>query len=432
MQKFIIQAIDFIRGNQIKKSVHDIKVINNEQDIDKIKAYHKERLEILLNTAKQHTDFYSGYGTVEDFSNFPVINKNTINANRASFLNKKYQTDKLRKVTTSGSTGVPFLVYHNPEKTRRQLADNYYFSEACGHFLGQKLYYIRIWNEINDLGRIQRLLKNIVQVNTSTVDHNMVQQLLRDLHQQSGKKSILAYSSSLEAMVHVMRTEKIEVPKIEHLSCIITMAEALNETAKKRLEEALNTKVFSRYSNSENGFFAHQIPYLGNNYKINNASFKIEILDFDSNAEVPNGKPGRIVITDLFNFALPMVRYDTGDIGVMEWVKDEKGANHLVLSKIEGRRLDFISFEGKLISPHTVDYALRTFDQLKQFQLILKKDNTFELLLNTDQELSEQQGEEMKQRLKAYIGEKADITITRVDAIPLLSSGKRKIVKTEE
>ena len=106
----------------------------------------------------------------------------------------------------------------------------------------------------------------------------------------------------------------------------------------------------------------------------------------------------------------------------MEWVKDEKGANHLVLSKIEGRRLDFISFEGKLISPHTVDYALRTFDQLKQFQL----------LLNTDQELSEQQGEEMKQRLKAYIGEKADITITRVDAIPLLSSGKRKIVKTEE
>jgi hypothetical protein len=61
-------------------------------------------------------------------------------------------------------------------------------------------------------------LKNIVQVNTSTVDHNMVQQLLRDLHQQSGKKSILAYSSSLEAMVHVMRTEKIEVPKIEHLS----------------------------------------------------------------------------------------------------------------------------------------------------------------------------------------------------------------------
>ena len=65
-------------------------------------------------------------------------------------------------------------------------------------------------------------------------------------------------------------------------------------------------------------------------------------------------------------------------------------------------------------------------------RILLKKDNTFELLLNTDQELSEQQGEEMKQRLKAYIGEKADITITRVDAIPLLSSGKRKIVKTEE
>ncbi len=54
MQKFIIQAIDFIRGNQIKKSVNDIKVINNEQDIDKIKAYHKERL-VLFVVDKRYT-----------------------------------------------------------------------------------------------------------------------------------------------------------------------------------------------------------------------------------------------------------------------------------------------------------------------------------------------------------------------------------------
>lgn len=432
MQKFIIQAIDFIRGNQIKKNVNDIKVINNEQDIDKIKVYHKERIKILLNTAKQHTDFYSDYGTVEDFSNFPVINKNMINTNRASFLNKKYDADKLKKVTTSGSTGVPFWVYHNPEKTIRQLADNYYFSEACGHFLGQKLYYVRIWNEINDLGYIQRLLKNIVQVNTSTVDYNMVQRLLKKLHFQKGKKSILAYSSSLEAMVQVIKSEMIDVPKIKELSCIITMAEALNEDVKKVVEQELNTKVYSRYSNSENGFFAHQIPKLGNNYKINNASFKIEILDFNFNVELPYGQSGRIVITDLFNFALPMIRYDTGDVGVMEWVNDEKGKKHLVLTKIEGRKLDFISFEGKLISPHIVDYALRKFDKLKQFQLILKKDKTFELLLNSNQELDESECEEMRQKLKGYIGKNADIKVKRVDNIPFLSSGKRKIVKLEE
>lgn len=432
MQKFIIQAIDFIRGNQIKKSVNGIKEINNWQDVDQIEKYHQKRIEILLNKAKSNTDFYADYEGADHFSKFPVINKNKINNNREAFLNKEYKLDKLRKVTTSGSTGVPFLVYHNPEKTKRQIADNYYFSETCGHTLGQKLYYIRIWNEINDLGILQRIVKNIVQVNTSVVDKNMVQILLKQLHVQKGKKSILAYSSSLEAMVQVMKSEKIEVPKIKDLSCIITMAEALNKEAKEVVEQELNTKVYSRYSNSENGFFAHQIPNLGSNYKINNASFKIEIIDFDSNEEVPNGQSGRIVITDLFNFALPMIRYDTGDVGVMEWFNDEKGMQHLVLSKIEGRRLDFISFEGKLISPHTVDYALRTFDKLKQFQLILKKDKTFELLLNSNQEIGEWECGEMRQRLKAYIGQKAEIKITRVDNIPLLSSGKRKIVRVEE
>lgn len=429
MKNLILNIIDFLKGNKVKSFLYEIKEINS--DFDAVTDFQNKRIDSLINSIRDFTPFYNGYGKVENFKEFPVINKNIINSNRDKFKNVGYNFQKLKMVSTSGSTGVPFKVYHNEEKINRQLADNFFFSELCGHLLGQRLYYIRIWNEINNLSLLERKLKNIVQVNTAMVNESMVIDLLNKLSKDEHKKSILAYSSSLEAIAQLIKIKKIIIPPISKLSCIITMAEALSIETKVFLEANFNTKVYSRYSNSENGFFAHQIPGFGNYYKINNASFKVEILDLDKDEELPYGESGRIVITDFFNYAFPMIRYDTGDIGSMDIFVDENETKHLVLTKIEGRRLDFIKIKDKMISPHTVDYALRSFDKLKQFQLILKKDKSFELLLNANEALNQEDCETIANRLKVYLGENIVLNIKIVSSIPLLASGKRKIVQIE-
>ena len=91
---------------------------------------------------------------------------------------------------------------------------------------------------------------------------------------------------------------------------------------KENLEKHFNTKVVSRYSNEEMGILAQQSNIEQNNaFNINWASYYVEILKMDTNEKANLGELGRIVITDLFNFSMPLIRYDTGDLGVFELIR---------------------------------------------------------------------------------------------------------------
>ena len=93
------------------------------------------------------------------------------------------------------------------------------------------------------------------------------------------------------------------------------MSEGLDAIGKSEIEQAFKTKVFSRYSNVENGIIAQQTDKSFDYYFINSASYYVEILEMDLDVPVLKGELGRIVVTDLFNDAMPFIRYDTGDIG---------------------------------------------------------------------------------------------------------------------
>jgi phenylacetate-CoA ligase len=142
------------------------------------------------------------------------------------------------------------------------------------------------------------------------------------------------------------------------------------------------------------------------------------------------GKSGRIVVTDLFNYAMPLIRYDTGDIGVMTKT-GEPGKKRLFFPRIEGRKLDFIhSTAGKRLSPHFIDHALRKYDSIDQFQLVQTGKTRYILKLNTVN-TSESFYRDVKSTLKKYVGDDALISIEFVHEIPLLSSGKRQFVVNE-
>lgn len=72
---------------------------------------------------------------------------------------------------------------------------------------------------------------------------------------------------------------------------------------------------------------------------LNNASCIIEVLKMESDQKAEYGELGRIVVTDLHNHAFPIVRYDTGDVGIM-MPPNEKSNGFPILSKLYGRRLD--------------------------------------------------------------------------------------------
>lgn len=388
------------------------------------REYQEKKLRELIQHAEKTTQFYKG---LTNFSEFPVINKNNIRQKKEQFLSSVYSPKELIRVTTSGSTGTPFEVFQDFDKRKRQAAENIYFNERCGFKIGDRLYFLRIWNKINQLSYLQRKLKNIIPVEASDLSSKKVASIIGMLKTDKSRKSLLAYATTYEALAFQLR--KLNLSKTENtISCCISMSEALDEGSRETLQNFFDCGVFARYSNSENGFIAHQVPGFGTDYLINTASFVVELLDMESDRPVPTGSPGRIVVTDLFNYAMPMIRYDTGDVGIAEYRVDENGNRHWVLKTILGRKLDFIrGANSALISPHVIDYALRQFPGMQQFQIVQQTETEFTLKLNLEKGISINELD-VKNALFTYLNKNSTIHIEYVDEIPLLASGKRKIV----
>ena len=184
--------------------------------------------------------------------------------------------------------------------------------------------------------------------------------------------------------------------------------------------------MFSRYSNVENGIIAQQLPNSGEKFIVNSASYFIEILSMNTDKPVIEGELGRIIVTDLFNYAMPLIRYDTGDIGVKRIVRTEIGEEE-VFTKIEGRKMDSIfNTNGELVSSFLITNGMWNYSELIQYQFIQKNKKNYCFKLNIDKEFKREK--ELIEEFTEYLGKDAKIDIEYVNEIPLLSSGKRKKV----
>lgn len=420
----IFWLADLIRSGTVRHQYDEIRSLSESPDTTFAHQQRKNYLEVILNNAVNSVPFYrncSGFTSLEDF---PVINKSTIREKQESFFANGFIRDKLHKVTTSGSTGAPLTIWQDNSKRARHRAENIFFSELAGFHLGTRLYYLRVWNEINRKGYLQRLSQNIVMQDAGDLSDQSQESFIRELEKDKSTKSVLAFSSTFEALALYLarRSETVKT----RVNCLITISETLPEGARSVLKSAFGCPVISRYSNMENGFLAQQCGDESGEYHINTSGFHIELLHPDKDEPVVEGEAGRVVVTDLFNFAMPVIRYDTGDLAVYS-SNSVCGKTGPVFSSVEGRRVDFIyDTTGNLLSPHVITNTMWKYSgEVRQFQFIQNDRNDYALKLNLTG-TSPVREAELKDDLRRYLGSDAVISLDYVVEIPLLASGKRK------
>ena len=189
------------------------------------------------------------------------------------------------------------------------------------------------------------------------------------------------------------------------------------------MEKYFGVPVHSRYSNLENGIIAQQEAGSKGRFLINTASYHVEILKMDSDQNAGEGELGRIVITDLFNRAMPMIRYDTGDIGAMEC--DPGNESKRYLSTVEGRKLDLLyDTGGALISSYLVYKNMWQYPEIDQYQLVQESADQYTFRINTRGSFEKER--QLVDEFKSFLGQDADFRLEYVSEIPLLASGKRR------
>jgi phenylacetate-CoA ligase len=420
-------AVDSLKGAPLYKHYQEIVQILSDYGQDEIERINEVQLNHLLKHASSSTAFYAQFDP-SDFHAFPVLNKNIIKQRFNDFLTNNPAYPPYRTVVTSGSTGTPFSIIQDLRKYQRNTADTIYFGELANYRLGQRLYYLKIWNNINQKSRLLQFSQNIKPVDVLNLDHNHISIILDQLQSDKSNKGILAYASVYEAMVSFIQNSSKKYD-FSNIHSAIAMSERYEPEIQQAVNELFKVGSVSRYSNMENGILAQHLPYEHDHYVLNQASYFFEILDFDTDEPVKKGQSGRIVITDLYNYSMPLIRYDTGDVGSINEISDS-GKRRIVMDHVEGRKMDIIyDTGGSMLSSFVITNNMWKYGEIDQYQFIQKKANEYSFVLNTKEPFLRES--ELLDEFRGYLGANAKLSIEYASHIPVLASGKRKKVINE-
>jgi phenylacetate-CoA ligase len=429
LRELAFWSVDMLKGGATRKHFNQIKQVQDSPDSLYSEKIRKESLAKLLQHAVNSVPFYYDFqSSYQELSEFPVIDKEVVRDGFEQFKSADFRGKHNHQVMTSGSTGNPFKIFHDSNKRLRNTADTLFFAKRAGYEIGSRLYYLRLWDKQYKKNKLLSTIQNIAMYSVDDLTDTTIEKLIDELENDDSSKSLLAYTSSLDTICKYLEKNHRN-PVNTTIDSIITIAEGLQDDVRGRITKYLGTKPISRYSNSENGILAQEEVNLngGNKrFEINWASYYIEILDLNDDRPVELGRPGRIVITDLFNYAMPLIRYDTGDVGVME--QDPENGK-LFFSRIDGRKMDmFTNTKGEYISSHIIHHILQ-FPGIEQFQFVEEENGEYLIKLKVSEAFDRVEEEEgIRNKYMEYFGEDAIIKILYVDEIPLLKSGKRKLV----
>lgn len=419
-------VVDALKKGEVKTHLSEIESFFKENDKSKKLSIIETKLSNLLRHANETTIFYNAYR--DHINNFPIINKTIIRDNYDAFISNQFQKENLIKLTTSGSTGTPFQVFQDKNKKARNTADTLYFAARTNYKLGQKLFYLKIWSDANRKSPFQSFMQNVEMIDVILLNDKSIATLLEKIKKETSPFGIIGYASAIEQVCQYV--ERTECRKIKcNLVSAITISESLSQFAKDTFEKYFGIPLISRYSNIENGILAQQCNHFSNEFHLNTASYFTEIFDLDKDIPLQDGQLGRIVVTDYYNYGMPLIRYDTGDIGSISKKSHCEFATP-VLNRLEGRKLDLLyNTQKEVVSSLLVYKNMWKYTSILQYQLVQKGIKEYIVRINIDGYFDREN--EMIAEYKSFLGEDAEVSIEYVDDIPLLSSGKRKKVVNE-
>lgn len=426
VRKFTFWSLDALKDGTIKKAYQELKMSDEgDSRSEGLVEHQRKALQMLLRHAINTTKFYKNTQS-NSLSDFPVVDKNIIRNRQDDFMSNRYNKADLFTTTTSGSTGIKLTCYQNKEKKKRVYAEAIYYSEKAGYSVGKNLIYLRAISEESYKSRFLQWIQNETLLDICNLDDKRIESILSGINNASRSGSmILAYASTFEAFKDYFRRKGMSKVGTNKICGIVSTSEMLFDDTRDIISKAFCCRCFSRYSNQENGIIG-QDDTANNVFILNEADYLVEILQMDKDNPAGEGEVGRIIITDLFNHAMPMIRYDTGDIGSIVCIQ-RNGVSKKAIANFGGRRVDMVfDCYGNRLSPHIITVNFWRFPEIQQYQFIQESKINYTLKINAQDGFVRQK--EMETLLKKMLGDQAIINIEMVQEIPVLSSGKRKYI----
>jgi phenylacetate-CoA ligase len=385
-------------------------------------------VEYHLKNNKSYQDLV-GKSSCENWNELPVMTKKDFQKPLQERLSVGYSLKNVYVNKTSGSSGDPFVFAKDKFShalTWSNIINRFgWFGIDFNASLQARFYGIPLDFIGNTKERIKDFLSHRYRFPIFDLSDVILEQVLVKF-QNKKFDYINGYTSSVVLFAKFLQQKNIVLTAVcPTLKCCVVTSEMLFEEDKILMEKQFGVPVVNEYGASELDLIAFQNP--NGEWQVNSETLFVEILD-DENNVLSNGKEGRIVITSLYNKAHPFIRYDIGDVGIL----DEKSTfKKPILKKLIGRTNDIaILPSGKKSPGLTFYYVTKSIIEddgnVKEFVVKQTKIDTFDIEYVSQNKLTENQILNIEKAIATYLENGLTFTFTRKEKLERNKSGKLK------
>jgi phenylacetate-CoA ligase len=362
---------------------------------------------------------------IADIYKIPLLSKQDVRENvHFAMFSDLHNKKEMHKINTSGSTGEPFVCYADKFQLEMRFATTLRALEMSGWEFGDRQ--LRLWHQTLGMTRTQAFKERLDAlfmrrdfIPAFEMSEHSLNSLIRTIER---KKPVLidGYAESLNFIAIASTTKSKHSPQ-----AVMSSAQQLTDSTRAQIENQFGAKVLDKYGSREFSGIAYQCLE-SQHHHVQDESYILEILVDGRPAKV--GEVGEVVITDLNNFSMPLIRYRIGDMAIaVDQIPCECGRPHSQIGAISGRTQALISCTNGVWLPGTFfAHFFKDFDfAIQHYQITQETSEKFTLKIVPKSQFTDEVKTRITDDLKAYTGQEQIIEVSLVDEIPLLKTGKR-------
>ncbi len=230
---------------------------------------------------------------------------------------------------------------------------------------------------------------------------------------------LLSHPTNLRELAHLARRRGSKLPRLKEVR---SFGETLPPELRQLCRDAWGVKVVDAYSAEEVGVIALQCP-AHEHYHLQSEHLLVEVLD-DQGKPCEPGEIGRVVVTALHNFAMPLIRYVLGDYAEVG-AECDCGRGLPVLTRVLGRSRNMLTRpDGRRFWPSTPVIRYSGVAPIQQLQIVQHTPNAVEARFVVERALLPEEESAMITAIHEALGFPFAVTLTRVAEIPRSPSMK--------
>ncbi|MDP1537458.1 MAG: hypothetical protein Q8L95_09780 [Burkholderiales bacterium] len=366
---------------------------------------------------------------VAAFARIPLLQRRDIQENFEALVSRAVPPDhgRAQEGQTSGSTGRPI---------------RFMFTELTGSFWHAFTLREHLWRHRDFSGKLAAIRSRVksglsmgwgastdsvfrtgpaVMCNTELPIAEQMQWLM-----QENPDYLISVASNVQELARYCGQHGLRPARLREVR---TYGEALHPDAREVIRHAWNVPVTDMYSCREAGYLALQCPQ-HEHYHVQAEGVYLELLNANDEPCVP-GETGRVVITPLHNFAMPLIRYEIGDYAEAGAPCD-CGRGLPVINRILGRVRNMLRLPGGgMRYPRFGESQFGSIAPVRQFQVVQKSLSDIEVTLVVARPLTSAEEDALRTLILKNLGHQFAVSFVYCEDIPRSASGKYEDFRSE-